>query len=231
MVLSLLSTLPRPSSLLNKLLPAILAAFLPGALLAEEISLKATGVALDLGTKGSVSLGIPAMDGRNTHAGVDASTLKIDGKELSARYRAPFGQVTVRMRILPENAVEYTFESLPEDARLAMCQFNIPSAVIEEGLTVIFDERTPTLIPPQAGKTNAEVRLASLNAHRVEIAWADGTSLQLEAPFACWFGIQDSRIWGKDFVGVCLTPPLKRDAIHEDKTVFVLKFGVRKPNS
>lgn len=196
------------------------------SLRADDLTLIPKGVACDLGKKGTIVLGIPALDGRNAHAPVDPATVQINGKELTAKFGAPFEGVSCRLKILDGDAVEYSYENLPDDAKLVMCQFNVTPELIEEGLTATFDQKPPVTIPVQPGKTNNDARLASLNAHTVKLEWPSGPSLTLEAPFTCWFGVQDSRVWGKNFVGVCLTPPLKRDS--GPSASFILTFVIGK---
>jgi hypothetical protein len=198
-----------------------------GRLSAEEsIALTKFGVACDLGALGTYTLGIPALDGRNTHAAPIPSSIETDGKELTAKFGPPFDGVTLRVKLLGDGQVQYSYDSLPEDARLVMCQFNIPSDAVVPGLTVTFDQMPPKEIPVEAGKTNDDVRLANANAKKLEIKWPTGEMLYLATPNTCWHGIQDSRVWGKSFVGVCLTPPLKRDTPGDNKSTFTMTFSV-----
>lgn len=210
------------------LLALSLLAWAAEPLAAGEVTLTPSGVACPVGNKGVFTLGIPALDGRGAHAPVIPSSIQTDGQELTAKFGPPFDGATVHMKVLPDDNVEYTYDSLPEDARLVMCQFNIPNASIEDDLKVTFDQKPPVTIPVEPGKTNDDVRLASLNAHRLEIKWASGESLSLDSPFTCWHGIQDARVWGKGFVGVCLTPPLKRDASQTNRSTFTLSFSFTK---
>lgn len=130
------------------------------------------------------------------------------------------------MRLLGDDRVEYTYAGLPDDVRLVMCQFNLPRELIVPGLTVVFDQRPPREIPLEPGKTNAAARLADVNARKMEIRWPSGEIIALSSPHTCWHGIQDSRVWGKDFVGICLTPPLKREPPGATTSTFVLAFAL-----
>lgn len=197
-------------------------------LAAQNLTLTPSGVACSVGSKGVFTLGLPALDGRGVHAPVILSSIRTDGKELTAKFGAPFEGATVHLKILPDNNVGYTYESLPEDARLVMCQFNIPNASIKDDLSVVFDQKPPVVLPVQPGKTNDDVRLASVNARHLEIKWSSGESLALDSPTICWHGIQDARVWGKGFVGVCLTPPLKRDTPQGTKSTVILSFAINK---
>jgi len=198
---------------------------------AADLVLTPDGVACAVGSRGTIHLGIPALDGRGAHAAADPATIQTDGRELTAHFRAPFEDVALRMRLLDGDQVEYTYSALPADVRLVMCQFNLPDTSIEDGLSVTFDGARSFAIPAEPGKTNDDARIASLNAKGVEISWADGALLSLRSPFTCWYGIQDSRVWGKSFVGVCLTPPLKRDPQAPGRSTFVLSFAIGQPGT
>jgi len=184
------------------------------------------GVACRPGDRGTFVLGIPALDGRNTHAAPLPASIETDGRKLTAAFGPPFSGVTVRMRVLDEKRVEYSYGNLPADARLVMCQFNLPQASIVEGLTVTLDRHPPVAIPVTAGKTNRDVRLADSNAQKLAIQWPSGEVLSVTTPKPCWHGIQDARVWGKPFVGVCLTPSLPRDREEGDSATFVMTFEV-----
>jgi hypothetical protein len=84
-------------------------------------------------------------------------------------------------------------------------------------------------IPEKPGKTNDDVRLANINANKVELKWTTGENLALTVPHKCWFGIQDQRIWGKKTIGICLTPPLKRNVEGGEKSTFMLAFATDGP--
>lgn len=171
-------------------------------------------------------LGIPALDGRKTHTAPLPASIETDDREPTARFGPPFDGVTLRIRVLDEKHVEYVYDHLPDDARLVMCQFNIPQAAIVSGLTVTFDRWPPVTIPVEAGKTNAAARLADANAPKLTIQWPSGDTLALAAPKSCWHGAQDARVWGKPFVGVCLTPSLPRDQAGGDTATFVMIFDI-----
>ena len=190
---------------------------------ASPLTLTAKGVACDLGPAGTIVLGIPALDGRGTHAPVLEASIKTDGRTLTGKYGAPFDGAAVEMKILQEGKVEYRYTSIPSDLRIVMCQFNLPASSIASGVTVRFDGGAPKAIPAEPGKTKEAARLASMNGEKLEIAWPTGEMLGLVSP-RCWHGIQDNRVWGKSFVGVCLTPPVTRDT-----ATFVLTFSVTPP--
>jgi len=192
----------------------------------DGLSLTPKGVACDMGNLGEIVLGIPALDGRNAHAAILADSVQIDGNRLTGRFGEPFDGVTLEMRLLGDGRVEYVYDSLPPDVKLVMCQFNLHNEVILDDVTVRLDQSAAVPIPVTPGKTNDDVRLLSKNGQKVVIDWPGGASLQLTSPSTCWFGVQDSRVWGKDFVGVCLTPPLKRDTPEGTRSTFVLTFGV-----
>ncbi len=191
-----------------------------------SFQLTPAGVACRLGDRGTFVLGIPALDGRNTHAAPLPASIETDGLKLTAGFGPPFAGVTLRMRVLDEKRVEYAYANLPGDVRLVMCQFNIPQASIIEGLTVAFDQRSPVVIPVAAGKTGKDVRLAGANAQKLAIKWPSGDALSVTTPKPCWHGVQDVRVWGKPFVGVCLTPSLTRDHEGGDSATFVMTFDV-----
>jgi hypothetical protein len=193
------------------------------------LALTPAGVVCRLSDTHRLTLGIPALDGRSTHAPPVAGSIVADGRTLSARFGPPFDGVTLAMRVLDDNHVEYTYDHLPDDARLVMCQFNLPRELIVPGLTVSFDQHPPREIPLAPGKTNASARLADVNARKMEIRWPSGEVIALTSPHICWHGIQDSRLWGKDFVGICLTPPLTRNEIDDTTATFVLTFGLITP--
>lgn len=204
---------------------AVLAVLSQGILWADDfIHLTEKGVQCELGSKGSFVLGIPALDGRGTHLAPIPSSIKTDGKTLTAQFAAPFEGVGLEIRILEEGRVEYRYSALPEDLKIVMCQFNLPETALGEGLTVSFDGGNPISIPAQPGKTNKDVVLANANASQLSIRWPDGKTLELNTPTKCWHGIQDARVWSKKFVGVCLTPSLKRDSDALDRSTFVLTF-------
>lgn len=189
------------------------------------LSLTSKGVACRLDGRGTFVLGIPSLDGRNTHAAALPASIETDGRKLMAEYGAPFLGVTVCMQVLDERRVEYVYDNLPTDVRVIMCQFNIPQASIVPGLAVTFDQHPPVAIPVAAGKTDKEVRLADLTAQKLAIQWPSGDTLSLTTPKPCWHGIQDARVWGKPYVGVCLTPSLAR-AHGVSSATFVMTFDV-----
>ncbi len=209
-------------------------AFIATLVLASSPSLRAeapirltkAGVACHVGDPGTLTLGIPALDGRNAHAGPIPASIETDGRELTAKFGPPFDGVTLKMKLLADGTVEYCYDFLPDDVRVVMCQFNLPADSIVPGLTVTFDQMQAKKIPAAPGKTNDAVRLASANARSLEIKWPSGETLSLTAANTCWHGIQDSRVWGKNFVGICLTPPLKRDEAGGKKSTFVMTFNL-----
>lgn len=188
------------------------------------------GVSCDLGPVGTFTLGIPALDGRKTHAPALSASIQTDGKTLTAKYGAPFEGVALTMKILDGGNVQYRYTGLPEDLHIVMCQFNLPTTSIVPGLTVSFDHSPPKEIPAEPGKTNHDVNLVSTNAQTLEIDWPTGEALLLTSP-KCWHGIQDSRVWGKKFIGICLTPPVKRDAPGGDTSTLVMTFGLKPPTA
>jgi hypothetical protein len=191
-----------------------------------SIGLTSAGVACDLGERGVLILGIPAVDARGTHAPVRAESVTTDGATLTAAYRPPFKDVTLTMRMLEDQRVEYKYNNLPRDARIVMCQFNIPQGFIVPGLTATFDGNRSIQLPSSPGKTNGSVRLLDVNASRMDLSWPTGECLTLISPTPCWHGVQDSRVWGKNFIGVCLTPPLVRNKSDENAATFVLTFRI-----
>lgn len=208
---------------------------LPGALVlaasaslfaGEPVMLTKSGVACQVGGAGVYTLGIPAIDGRGTHSAVIPSSIKTDGATLTAKFGPPFAGVTLRMRLLGGGRVEYVYALLPKDARLVMCQFDIPAAAITPGVTATFDSGPPVAIPVTPDKAGKKARLAEANARTLVIRWPSGEALTLTGPAACWHGVQDARIWGKGFVGVCLTPPLRRDGDDAARSTFVMTFGI-----
>lgn len=191
-----------------------------------EIRLTRQGVACDLGDSRSLTLGIPALDGRGVHAPAMTDGIVVsDGRLLTATFGPPFQGVALSMRLLGDGRVEYRYENLPEDAKLVMCQFNLPSAMIPPGLTVVLDDARTKEIPVKPGSAREAVRLLDANAARMILRWPSGESLSLQSERPCWHGVQDSRVWGKDFVGVCLTPSLRRDRPGGTTSTFTLAFG------
>lgn len=191
---------------------------------ATPLALTAAGVVCPAGDGRTLTLGIPALDGRGTHAPPLSASIVTDGRALDARFGPPFDGVVLHMRILEGDRVEYRYDHLPDDARLVMCQFNIPRELIVPGLAVAFDRGTPREIPATPGKTNAEARLADVNARSLAIRWPSGDGLGLTVPNVCWHGIQDARVWGKKTVAVCLTPALTRDEAGGTRSTLVLAF-------
>ncbi len=215
----------------GNILVVALASLTLGAAAPEEktpLILTSQGVTCDLGEEGKITLGIPALDGRKTHAPALASTIQTDGKTLTAAYGEPFKGVTLAMKILDGTNVQYRYSALPSDLHIVMCQFNIPASTIVPGLSVSFDHGAPKLIPAAPGKSNKDVTLASTNAKLLTIQWPGGKTLLLTS-LLCWHGIQDARVWAKNFVGVCLTPPVARDVPQGDTSTFVMKFELMPP--
>ena len=210
----------------NGILVFALLAFLGAHLWAKDsLVLTDKGVACDLGAPGIITLGIPALDGKGTHVPAFSASIQTDGKTLTAKYGAPFDGVALTMKVLDGGNVQYQYMSLPKDLHLVMCQFNLPADSIPPGLAVSFDKSAPKTIPAEPGKTNKDANLVSTNAKTVEIKWPAGETLALTSP-KCWHGIQDSRVWGKKFVGICLTPPVARDMKDGDTSTFVMTFAV-----
>lgn len=185
-----------------------------------------SGVLCDAGAAGKYILGIPALDGRGTHLPPLASSIRNDGKTLTATFGEPFAGVTLEMKVLAEGKVQYRYAHLPKDLRIVMCQFNIDNSLIIQGLTVSFDDGKMLSIPVEPGKTNKDASLVNVNASKMRLGFATGQTLTLATPKSCWHGIQDSRVWGKKFVGICLTPFLTRDEPEGDVSTFVLSFAV-----
>ncbi|MDR0534461.1 MAG: hypothetical protein LBH01_10960 [Verrucomicrobiales bacterium] len=192
----------------------------------DFLQLLDNGVVCDAGAAGKYTLGIPALDGRGTHLPPLASSIKNDGRTLTAAFGEPFAGVSLEMKILAGGKVQYRYANLPKDLRIVMCQFNIDNSLISQGVAVSFDGGKALAIPVEPGKTNKDASLANVNASKMELGFPSGETLTMITPKPCWHGIQDSRVWGKKFVGICLTPFLTRDQPEGDVSTFVLEFTV-----
>ena len=175
-------------------------------------------------------LGIPFLDGRKTHLGPVPGSVRTDGRTLTAEFGAPFEGVRLAMRVLDGGRVELVYDKLPADLKMVMTQFTLTQEMADAGVSVSFDGWKTVKIPAEPGRTNEEVRLLDINASRAELRWADGAVLALTVPGKCWFGIQDQRVWGKNSIGVCLTPALKRDAAGGETATLLFTFTTGRDN-